>query len=237
MHYDDSECIFWLSGMAGIGKTTIARIIVRQEICVLVSSFRQLTTIRENPVCTDRLSTSGSVFSVTLVVPFCSLDALDECLSKEGTSSILCNLRILITSWPENHILSVFNNATIYSLGQDMAGIEDETMLIADVVDFEGNLKGAFPSELRYAWNARLEHCMSTMLHSSFFHAILHCKGSTWSRVVRVVRGARRLQEQVRDRNKDVIGVDKTNGFMIYTDGNETYCLYYLEMDDALRRR
>ena len=55
----------------------------------------------------------------------------------------------------------------------------DETMLDTDVVDLEGNLKGAFPSELRYAWNARLGHCMSAILHFSFFHAILHCKDST----------------------------------------------------------
>ena len=32
-----------------------------------------------------------------------------------------------------------------------MAGIEDETMLDTDVVDLEGDLKEAFPSELRYA--------------------------------------------------------------------------------------
>ena len=75
----------------------------------------------------------------------------------------------------------------INSLGQNMAGIEDKTMLIADVVDLEGNLKGAFPvnSDMR-------GHCMSTILHSSFFHAIPHCKDSTWPRVVRVARGARR---------------------------------------------
>ena len=75
-----------------------------------------------------------------------------------------------------------------------MAGIEDETMMNTDVVDLEGRLKGAFPSEIRYryAWTARLGHCMSTIMHSSFFHAIPHCKGSTWSIVVRGARGARR---------------------------------------------
>ena len=56
--------------------------------------------------------------------------------------------RIPITSRPENHILSVFNDATINSLGQDMAGIEDETMLNTAVVDLEGKRKGVFPSEL-----------------------------------------------------------------------------------------
>ena len=54
-----------------------------------------------------------------------------------------------------------------------MAGIEDETMLDTDVVDLEGDPKEAFPSELRYAWT-RLGHRMSTILHSSFFHAIPH---------------------------------------------------------------
>ena len=56
-----------------------------------------------------------------------------------------------ITSRPENHILSVFNDAMINSPGQNMAEIENETMLDTDVVDLEGDLKGAFPSELRYA--------------------------------------------------------------------------------------
>ena len=73
----------------------------------------------------------------------------------------------------------------------DMAGIEDKTMLNTDV---EGKLKGALPSELRYVWTARLGHCMSNILHSSFFHAVLHCKGSTWSRVVRVDALLRRIQ-------------------------------------------
>ena len=50
------------------------------------------------------------------------LDALDECSSREGTSSILelllahaasfqCKLRILVSSRPESHILSVFSKA------------------------------------------------------------------------------------------------------------------------------
>ena len=39
-----------------------------------------------------------------------------------------------------------------------MAGIEDETMLDTDVVDLEGNLKGAFPSELRYARALHVYH-------------------------------------------------------------------------------
>ena len=89
-----------------------------------------------------------------------------------------------------------------------MAGIEDETMLDTDVVDFAGKLKEAFPNELRYAWNARLEHRMSTILHSSFLHAIPRCR-YMWSRVMRGARGALRkwtlllgnrlcVQEQVR---------------------------------------
>ena len=44
-----------------------------------------------------------------------------------------------------------FNDATIISLGQNMAGIEDETILIldTDVVYLEGKRKAAFPSELQ----------------------------------------------------------------------------------------
>ena len=82
--------------------------------------------------------------------------------------------RIPITSRPENHIQSVFNDAPINSLGQDMAGIEDETMLDTDVVDLEGMMKQVFPSELRYA-----RALLSTILQSSFFYATPHCKDST----------------------------------------------------------
>ena len=64
-------------------------------------------------------------------------------------------------------------------------------MLDTDVVDFGGKLKEAFPNELRYAWNARLGRRMSTILHSSFFHAIPHCKDSTCSIVVLGAKGAR----------------------------------------------
>ena len=36
---DDDRCVFWLSGMAGIGKTTIARTIVEQDKEIWVASF------------------------------------------------------------------------------------------------------------------------------------------------------------------------------------------------------
>ena len=39
---DESECVFWLNGMAGIGKTTIARTIVdemRENKKILLASF------------------------------------------------------------------------------------------------------------------------------------------------------------------------------------------------------
>ena len=185
--------IYWLDGMAGTGKSAIARSfchILRSNNTLGGSFFcsrrgsaeqgdvrRILPTLayalcRHNteyghallPVLKRKDVTADSNLQVQLEqlfeIPLKSIfrtsspvivfviDALDECLSKEGTSSILCNLRILITSRPENHIQSVFKDAMINSLGQDMAGIEDETMLNTDVVDLEGNLKGVFPSEL-----------------------------------------------------------------------------------------
>ena len=59
---------------------------------------------------------------------------------------------------------------------------EDETILDTDVVDFEGNLKGAFPSELRYAPTARLPYCIPV--------------SSTRYRAVRILRGQGLCEEQ-----------------------------------------
>ena len=163
---DEDKCIFWLNGMAGIGKTTISRTIVeknKENESILLASFffsrdyaqasdsllvfptlalqlarkhpkatqTLVEMIEENPDCASH--PLSKQFNEFIINPLKSLghsrytvlfvlDALDECSSKEDTSSILelllahaasfqCKLRILVTSRPENSILSVFNKA------------------------------------------------------------------------------------------------------------------------------
>ena len=48
------------------------------------------------------------------------------------------------------------------SLGQNLAGIEDETVWNMDVVDLKGRVKKALPSELRYACLHWASHMMTT---------------------------------------------------------------------------
>ena len=166
MNSSDSRSVFWINGMAGIGKTTIARTIVernKENEDILLASFffsrddaqasdshlvfptltHQIARqnpkmmqiladfIRGNPDCKDY--PLKKQFSEILIRPlktpsqprrtiFFILDALDECSSKEDVSEILrlllsntttitYNLRILITSRPERHILSEFSKA------------------------------------------------------------------------------------------------------------------------------
>ena len=179
---DDGKCVFWLNGMAGIGKTTIARTVVEQDEDIWVASFffsrdddqasgslvvfptlaYQLARkhprivhalaemIKDNRDCAayplnkqfsafiaDPLKALGDTRHTVLLV----LDALDECASKEDTSTILqlllahapsipCNLRILITSRPENHIQSIFdkeqNHAKIILHDIEKAVVNDD---------------------------------------------------------------------------------------------------------------
>ena len=164
---DDSKCVFWLSGMAGIGKTTIARTIVEQDNEIWIASFffsrgdehasdhllvfptlahqlafrnrKILNAIAEmmkvNADCTTYplnrqfnefiagpLAALGDSRRTILLI----IDALDECESRKGasdflrlllsyTSSFPYRLRILVTSRPENHILSIFNKTKNYA--------------------------------------------------------------------------------------------------------------------------
>ena len=48
------------------------------------------------------------------------------------------------------------------SLGRNMAGMEDGTVRNVEVVDFEGRVKKALPSELRYACLHWASHMMAT---------------------------------------------------------------------------
>ena len=160
----DSKCVFWLNGMAGVGKTTIARTVVEKiKRDVWVASFffsrddadasdsllvfptiaHQLAShhhsirtalaemIRENADCAAHpLNKQFIEFIIGPLKALCDsnrtvllvLDALDECASGKGASEILqlflvhassipCNLRIFITSRPEDHIRSVLDDS------------------------------------------------------------------------------------------------------------------------------
>ena len=163
IHGEDDKCIFWVNGMAGVGKTTIARTIVERNKDILLASFffsrddehasdhlrvfptlayqfaRQRSQMmialanmiqasgdctayplkkqRDEFIVSPLKTLSGSRYTVLFV-----LDALDECSSKDGTSSILrlflelessipCSVRLLVTSRPEKHIRDVFETA------------------------------------------------------------------------------------------------------------------------------